>query len=64
MVFICPIKFFVDFDDTILLCNNVPNSPKYCKPLKLLHKSETKENSKSVYDELKNYIVNLQDLKQ
>ena len=33
MVFICPIKLFVEIDGTILWCNNVPNLPKYCKPL-------------------------------
>ena len=44
VVFICSIKLFVEFDGTILWFNNVSNSPKYCRPLKLLHKCETKEN--------------------
>ena len=33
VVFIYPKKIFVEIEGIILWCNNVPNLPKYCKPL-------------------------------
>ena len=62
-VFFCPIKLFIEQDGSILWNNKSPNSPKFCRPLKLMHKAETKENLKSLHDDIKTEINSLQTLK-
>ena len=61
-IFLCPLKLYVEDDKTIIWKNKCPNSPKFCRPLRLLHMAETKENLKSIYDDLKKEIDLLEDL--
>ena len=62
-VFICPLKLYIINDGTILWNNNSPNSPKFCRPLRLWHKNETKENLKLLYEDLKMEITTINDRK-
>ena len=60
--FICPIRLFIkdnNENNTILWNNKYPNSPKFCRPLKLIQKKETKENLQIIYSEIQKEITNL-----
>lgn len=57
--FICPIKLIIENSNIILWSNPVPASPKYCRPVEIIHKKETESTIKEIENKIQDAIRNL-----